>query len=135
MRSPGWTATAVIVVGLLAVGAYAGNQFEAQTRLQQRVTALTHGGDPVAGREALARSSCGGCHQIPGVRGASGKVGPPLTAFSGRAYIGGRLQNTPPNLISWIVNPHATDPQSAMPPTGVSPEQARDMAAYLYTLR
>jgi len=135
MRSGGWTALAVAVVAVAAVGAYAGNQMEARSRLQQRVTALTHGGDPVAGREELARSSCGGCHQIPGVRGASGKVGPPLTGFSGRAYIGGRLQNTPPNLMAWIIDPHAVDPQSAMPPTGVSRDQARDMAAYLYTLR
>ena len=46
----------------------------------------------------------------------------------------GRLNNTPDNLVAWIVDPHAIDPQNAMPPTGVDAREARDMAAYLYTL-
>ena len=62
-------------------------------------------------------------------------MGPPLIGWSGRVYIDGRLQNTPENLERWILNPHEIDPQSAMPPTGVTPLEARNMAAYLYTLQ
>jgi cytochrome c len=134
MRSAGWTSMAVAAVALALAGGFVGNHLEAKRRLDQRVRALT-GGDPQAGRAALAEKPCGGCHQIPGVQGAAGKVGPPLTGFSGRIYIAGRLNNTPDNLTAWIMNPHAVDPQNAMPQTGVSPQEARDMAAYLYTLR
>ena len=134
MPSPrAWTGITAAVVVLTIAGGFIGNQLEARQRLDARVRALT-GGDPEAGRAALARRPCGGCHQIPGVRGAAGKVGPPLSAFAGRAYIGGRLANTPDNLTAWIENPHNIDPQSAMPPMGVGEKEARDMAAYLYTL-
>ena len=66
-----------------------------------------------------------------------GKVGEIAGEYlkKGRSvYVDGRLPNTPDNLAAWIVDPHAIDPQNAMPPTGVSPSEARDMAAYLYTL-
>jgi cytochrome c2 len=68
------------------------------------------------------------------VRGAQGKVGPSLSGFAGRAYVDGRLTNSPDNLIAWIVDPHAIDPPNAMPATGVGQAEARNMAAYLYTL-
>lgn len=47
----------------------------------------------------------------------------------------GVLANTPENLVAWIVNPQAVDSLTAMPRLGVTPEQARHIAAYLYTLR
>jgi cytochrome c len=62
-------------------------------------------------------------------------VGPPLTTFARRAYIAGQLPNQPENLIRWIQDPQAVEPGTAMPNLRVSPVVARDMAAYLYTLR
>jgi cytochrome c len=62
-------------------------------------------------------------------------VGPPLTMFARRAYIAGQLPNEPDNLIRWIRDPQAVEPGTAMPSLGVEPAVARDMAAYLYTLR
>jgi cytochrome c len=91
-------------------------------------------GDPKRGQKALAGFGCGACHQIPGIRGARGSVGPPLTAFANRSYIAGQLVNSPDNLIRWIVDPQAVEPGTAMPNLGVVPATARDMAAYLYTL-
>ena len=38
-------------------------------------------------------------------------------------------------MASFIRNPQAFDPRSAMPAMGVTEDQARDMVAYLYTLR
>lgn len=133
MRSGAWMGLATVALALALGGSYAANQIEAKQRDSQRVRALT-GGDPERGRVALNRRPCKACHEIPGVAGATGKVGPPLTGFAGRAYIGGRLSNTPRNLIGWIIDPHATDPQTAMPPTGVARQEAADIAAYLYTL-
>jgi cytochrome c2 len=134
MRRGAWAGLAAVTVVAVVGGGFAANQIEARQRLEARVRALT-GGDPDAGRAALMRRPCKGCHEIPGIPGAKGKVGPPLTGFSGRAYIGGRLENTPDNLVSWIVDPHATDPQTAMPATGVGAREAHDIAAYLYMLR
>ena len=129
-------AVAVVAVALLAaIGAGAvANHTEAHRRLLARAHALT-GGDAERGRTAIAARPCGGCHQIPGVAGAQGKVGPSLAGFSGRIYIGGRLGNTPDHLVQWIQDPHQIDPQNAMPPMGIGEREARDIAAYLYTLR
>lgn len=133
MRSPGWTVVALgLVAGAIGVGA-AGNQIEARQRLELRVHALT-GGDPREGRKLIHDKSCGGCHEVPGVPSAVGKVGPSLESIAGRAYVAGRLQNNPENLETWIVDPQSVDPGNAMPATGVTPGQARDIAAYLYTL-
>jgi cytochrome c2 len=110
------------------------NRIEARDRLEARVHALT-GGRADAGRSAIERRPCGGCHEIPGIAGARGHVGPSLKGFAGRLYIGGRRQNTPDNLVAWIVNPHDIDPESAMPPMGIAAPEARNIAAYLYTLK
>jgi cytochrome c len=92
------------------------------------------GGDPERGRQIIRRSGCTACHVIPGIAGAQGLVGPPLDHFASRAYVGGVVPNRPQNLVAWILNPSAIDPMTAMPATGVSEPQARDVAAYLYTL-
>jgi cytochrome c2 len=92
-------------------------------------------GDPERGRIALRGFGCGSCHMIPGVPGARGMVGPPLTHFARRSFIAGQLANSPDNLIRWIQDPQAVEPGTAMPDLGVVPIVARDMAAYLYTLQ
>lgn len=93
------------------------------------------GGDPQAGRAVIASYDCGVCHTIPGVRGARGTVGPPLTAFGRRTLIAGSLPNRPDMLVRWIRDPPALEPDTAMPSMGVSEQEARHIAAYLYTLR
>jgi cytochrome c1 len=92
------------------------------------------GAHPEAGRNALASHPCVNCHVIPGVPGSRGIVGPPLSAWAGRLYIGGRLANTPENLVRWIRAAPSFDPEVAMPEMGISDQDARDMAAYLFTL-
>jgi cytochrome c2 len=92
------------------------------------------GGDPALGREALAAYGCGGCHVIPGVPGARGRVGPPLADYAARAFVAGALPNEPASLVRWIRDPQAVTPGTAMPDLGVPDPTARHMAAYLYTL-
>lgn len=87
------------------------------------------------GPDAINRYGCGSCHNIPGVRGANGLAAPPLTSFSKRAFIAGQVQNNPENLITWITVPQSIEPGTAMPNLGVLDEDARDIAAYLYTLK
>jgi cytochrome c len=93
------------------------------------------GGDPAKGRTALNRYGCSTCHTIPGVDGANGRVGPPLTQVASRVYLAGRLQNTPDNMIHWIQNPQGVDEKTAMPDLGVTEADARDITSYLYTLK
>ena len=85
-----------------------------------------------SGRRLMASYGCGSCHYIPGVPGADAMAAPPLDRFYERTYIAGRLSNTEDNLMQWLQNPQQIDPGNAMPNLGVTREDARDMAAYLY---
>ena len=100
----------------------------------QAAEAMT-GGNPDHAPALMRRYGCASCHTIPGVVGANGLVGPPLTHMATRGYIGGVLPNAPDNMIRWIRDPRGVDSLTAMPNTGVSERDARDIAAYLYTLR
>jgi cytochrome c2 len=93
------------------------------------------GGSVQRGSQRIAQLGCPACHTIPGIRNAEGNVGPPLTRFGDRTFIAGMLRNTPPNLVRWIREPQAVIPGNAMPNMGISGPDARDIAAYLYTLR
>jgi cytochrome c2 len=90
-------------------------------------------GDPERGRIALRQYACATCHVIPGVVGAEGRAGPSLEGLAYRAYIAGRLPNTPDNLVDWIREPQKIAPGNAMPDLEVREQDAWDMAAYLYS--
>lgn len=92
------------------------------------------GGDAERGRGALMKYQCGVCHSIPGVPGAVGRVGQPLDAFARNAYVAGKFPNTPEVLMKWIADAPAMAPATGMPAIAMSEQEARDMAAYLYTL-
>jgi len=93
------------------------------------------GASVARGKQSVAGFGCGSCHEISGIRGAHGKVGPPLTDIATRSIIAGELANTPENMVRWIRDPQAVEPNTAMPNLGVAEQTARDMVAYLYTLR
>ncbi|MCF6121790.1 MULTISPECIES: hypothetical protein [Mesorhizobium] len=46
--------------------------------LRETTIAQAIGGDPDRAVPAMIRNGCGGCHEIPGVPGARGTVGPSL---------------------------------------------------------
>lgn len=92
-------------------------------------------GDPERGRVAVQNYGCGTCHAIPGIPRARARVGPPLRGVADRAYIAGVLPNSGPNMIRWLRDPPGVDPRTAMPDMGVTEADARDISAYLYTLR
>jgi cytochrome c len=96
---------------------------------------VTNGGDPQAGKDAIRNYGCNTCHTIPGVRDAVGVVGPSLGHWANRNLIAGRLPNTPDNLVHWIQRPRETDPHTAMPQMNVTDDDARNIAAYLYSLK
>jgi cytochrome c2 len=125
-------AGAVALVAVLAAGAVA-EHVQEDRRIERKAADLTRG-SPAAGRRLALERGCGGCHTIPGVAGAQGRVGPPLAGFAGRAYVGGVLTNSPDHLVAWLRNPRAIDPRTAMPAVGLDEQAARDLAAFLYTL-
>jgi cytochrome c2 len=92
------------------------------------------GGDAERGRTLIQRYKCGSCHNIEGIPGAKGVVGPPLTDYAQRVLLAGIIPNAPRTLVPWLMNPPAIDPDTAMPNLGVTEPEARDMATYLYTL-
>lgn len=92
-------------------------------------------GDARRGARLMAQYQCGRCHAIPGVEGANGRAAPPLAGFGARAYIAGQVPNTTAKLRQWIVAPASLLPGATMPALGAGEADARDMAAYLATLR
>lgn len=92
------------------------------------------GADPIRGRQLVDSYGCVACHTVPGVRGPSSNVGPPLEKMALRGYVGGVLPNTPDNLVRWLLDPPAVDPRTAMPNMGMSTADARHITAYLLTL-
>jgi cytochrome c len=105
-----------------------------ESRVERDARALT-GGDPRRGRSLVQTYGCGSCHRVPGVPGANGTVGPPLDGIASRSFVAGRLSNSPEALMRWVKHPRQVDPHTAMPEMGVSDRDARDLAAYLETLR
>lgn len=99
------------------------------------VSATSFGGDPGRGAEQIVATGCGACHTIPGITGADALVGPPLDKMGRRIYLAGLLRNTPDNMIAWLRNPQRIVPGNVMPDMHLTQEQARDIAAYLYTLK
>lgn len=92
-------------------------------------------GDPARGKATIQRYGCIACHAIPGIAHHGSNVGPPLDKMALRAYVGGVLPNTPEDLVRWLRNPPEVDPRTAMPNLGISEAEAKDIAAYLYTLK
>lgn len=80
-------------------------------------------------------SGCGSCDTIGGVPGTTALVGPGLDGLGGRAFIAGVLPNAGENLVRWIQDPRAIAPRTAMPDLDVTDDDAREIAAYIYTLR
>ena len=46
-----------------------------------------------AGADKILYEGCGSCHVIPGISGAAGRVGPPLSGIAGCIYIAGVIQS------------------------------------------
>lgn len=94
------------------------------------------GGDAAKGLALVASGAygCAACHTVPQVRTPRGNVGPPLQGMAGRAFIAGELPNKPGILVAFLRNPPALVPNTGMPDVGLTSDQARDIAAFLYTL-
>ena len=124
----GWILPLVGVA--LSAAVFAEHYKEEQDR-RTRAETIT-GGNVERGRRLFGAYGCAGCHSLTGVPGARGLVGPPLDGLGSRVMLGGRLENKPENLMRWIGEPQSVSPGTAMPDLGVTPQDRRDIAAFLY---
>jgi mono/diheme cytochrome c family protein len=124
-----WLGAALLIVGSVTAAAI---NWRVQYQSETMATAMA-GGDPARAPALIRRYGCAGCHTIPGIPGGDGQVGGPLADIRHRVYVGGVITNSPDNLVHWIVSPQTFSPRSAMPATGISEAEARDVATYLYS--
>ena len=92
-------------------------------------------GDARTGQVIIAQQACGACHRIPGIDGAEGTAGPALDHFASQPKIAGVLPNSPAALQQFLLAPEMVVKGGAMPNMALSQTQARQIAAYLYTLK
>jgi cytochrome c oxidase subunit 2 len=86
------------------------------------------------GKTLYAARACVGCHTIQGV--SAGGLGPDLTHFGSRTTFAAALYPSHPDMLAaWLVNPQALKPGAKMPALGLTPEQARAIAAFLASLK
>lgn len=90
--------------------------------------------DRFAEAKTIIGAQCAACHTVPGVSGAYGDIGPSLKGIAKRQVIAGKLANSPDNMVRWLMHPQKVSPGTAMPEMGLTQDQARKIAAYLYTL-
>jgi len=103
----------------------------------ERTTLERHpmpGASAARGQALIGEVGCASCHAIPGVKWPKGRVGPSLKGFADAGLIAGRFPNEPAALALWVRNAQALAPGSGMPPMPLTEPEARDVAAYLYTL-
>lgn len=93
-------------------------------------------GNAENGKALITRYGCTMCHAIPGIEGPRGSLGPSLEHIGSQPTISnGSVQVTPENLVKFVQNPQSVNPQSSMPPLGATEAEAKDIAAYLLTLK
>lgn len=92
------------------------------------------GADAERGLAVMEQVGCAACHQTPGVRWPRGLAGPSLQGFADSPMIAGRFPNRPDQLVRFVRDAPSMAPDTAMPAMPLTEAEARDVAAYLYTL-
>ena len=67
-------------------------------------------------KQLIRSYGCGTCHEIPGVPGAAGTVGPSLDGLANRSFLAGHIANDMPNLVRWVEHPQRAQESRGGPP-------------------
>ncbi|MDB6005317.1 MAG: cytochrome c oxidase, subunit [Prosthecobacter sp.] len=87
------------------------------------------------GRDVFMRGTCVLCHTIDGTLARS-MVGPSLTHFASRPYLGaGAIPNSREHLAAWVLDPQAHKPGVRMPQNNLTAQDLDPLLDYLETLR
>ena len=101
----------------------------------QELTATPSSEEQAQGQRVFMREACAGCHTIRGTQ-AQGTIGPDLTDFGSRSWIGAiTVPNTTGFLSGWIANSQSIKPGNLMPPNSLSPSDLTAVVAYLQSLK
>lgn len=123
------TLTAITaIVTLLAVVACGTTQRLVDIRAEET------GGSIQRGEEIARMNGCMWCHTVDGNIGTSNGIGPDLNGWPETRLIAGQVENQPENLIQFLMNPQSVAPGSGMPSVGLTEDEARDVASWLYSL-
>lgn len=126
---------ALLTFALLTAAACNSHEPAVTTSSQTAAPAPGGAGDAAHGKQLVTQYGCQTCHVVPGVDGLGGTMGPSLQGFASRPKIVNKLPNDATTLSAFLQNPQALDAQTAMPNLGISASDARDLAAYLGTLK
>lgn len=92
------------------------------------------GGNVARGEDLVRSHGCVACHSVPGMASVQDGYGPNLDGFANNRLIAGAVDNDPDTLIQFLMAPQSMVPGSAMPTLGLTEDEARDIASWLYTL-
>lgn len=92
------------------------------------------GGNIARGEDLMRTHGCVACHSVPGMGSVNSGYGPDLDGFADRRLIGGTAENEPETLIEFLMAPQSVVPGTGMPTLGLTEDEARDIASWLYTL-
>jgi cytochrome c551/c552 len=87
------------------------------------------------GRSLVVSYGCTTCHEIPGILGVRGSLGPSLEHVASKYYLAGELPNSSENLRRWIQHPHSVNANTVMPDMRVTDADAADIDLFLETLK
>ena len=91
--------------------------------------------DAAEGERLFMSKTCRNCHTIRGTI-ANGDVAPDLTHIASRGIIaGGVLKRSRADLVRFVGDPQGVKPGCNMPDLDLSPEQVRQIVAYLESLK
>ena len=88
------------------------------------------------GQKLFLAKGCAGCHSLVALNAPKGMLGPNLANIGARSWIAaGTLENTDENLAYWIREPQLVKQGVLMPRLGLNENEAKEIAAYLRTIR
>jgi len=117
-----------------SITALPADQYAAWDAQQRRSARAPMEAEAVDGQRIFMSTRCAQCHTIKGSP-ADGTLGPDLTHLASRRTIAaGSAANDRPTLAAWIVQPQNLKPGTTMPPTRLTPDEVRQLVAYLESL-
>lgn len=92
------------------------------------------GGNIERGKELARTNGCIVCHSVPDEGWVQDGYGPDLEGFANNRHIAGQAVNEPDTLIAFLMSPQSVVPGTSMPTVGLTEDEARDIATWLYSL-
>lgn len=136
----GFTIALATMIALIALINYQPTKTSINVKDSKQLAAL-NAGDPTKGPAVFSAKGCAACHVVSSIPGAVGAVGPKLDGLASRA--GTRIAGKPAkdyikesieNPAAFVVEGYPAGLMPANLKAGMSPEEFKDLVAFLETL-